>query len=303
MTNTAKPKLTIFTPAWNRADLLPRLFRSIADQVPADGSVEWLVIDDGSTDDTSEVLARFAAERPDLVRFLRVENGGKHRAINRGLDESRGEMFFIVDSDDYLPVGSVHKVLGWAMQTSGDEVLAGFGGLMSDPIGAVLGDAVFQGAPVISDVIDRRQRLGVQGDVAKIVRTEVLRRFRFPDIDGENFVAESIVWNRISESYRFLYFNDVIYVADYQSDGLSAQSVRNRMRNPIGATMLYSELFRNKRASRMTRIKALINYWRFFFCRVDRLKRGFNETGSLAGSILAIPASYWMHRRDSRVSL
>ncbi len=301
MTNTVNPKLTIFTPTWNRADLLPRLFRSIADQVPADGSVEWLVIDDGSTDNTPAVLSRFATERPDLVRFLRVENGGKHRAINRGLDESRGEMFFVVDSDDYLTTESVHKVLGWIEQTSGDELLAGVGALMSDPSGAILGNAIFPEAPVVSDVIDRRQRLGVQGDIAKIVRTRLLRQFRFPEIEGENFVAESIVWNRISESYRFLYFNDVIYVADYQPGGLSAQSVCNRMRNPIGATMLYAELFRNARASRMTRAKALINYWRFFFCRMDGLKLGFTEIGSSVGSILAIPASYWLHCRDSRM--
>lgn len=301
MTNTPNPKLTIFTPSWNRADLLPRLFRSIADQVPANGGVEWLVIDDGSTDGTPEILARFASERPDLVRFLRVENGGKHRAINQGLDEALGEMFFVVDSDDYLPAGSVKQVLDWASQVSSDETFAGFGGLMSDPNGVVIGGAHFPKAPIVSDVIDRRQRLGIHGDVAKIVKTEVLQRFRFPDIDGENFVAESIVWNRISETYRFLYFNDVIYVADYQAEGLSAQSVRNRMRNPIGATMLYSELFRNKRASTKTRAKALVNYWRFFFCRREGLTCGFSETGSLVGSLLVIPVSYWLHLVDSRM--
>ena len=85
-----KPILTIFTPAFNRAELLPRLFESIQSQVPEGAPVEWLVIDDGSSDETPTDLASFESLRADLARSVRVENGGKHRAINRAASLARG---------------------------------------------------------------------------------------------------------------------------------------------------------------------------------------------------------------------
>lgn len=121
MTKPVRPKLTIFTPTWNRADLLPRLFGSISDQAPVDGSVEWLVLDDGSTDDTPEVLAQLASVRPDLVRFLRVENGGKHRAINRAAHQARADWIMLVDSDDALAPGAIGDVLHNVGRYDGDE--------------------------------------------------------------------------------------------------------------------------------------------------------------------------------------
>jgi glycosyltransferase involved in cell wall biosynthesis len=291
--------LTIFTSTYNRAHLLPRLFESVAAQVEPGDPVEWLVIDDGSTDDTAEVLAGLVANRPDMVRYLRVENGGKHRAINRGLDIARGAYFFIVDSDDYLLDGSILKIIASCKEVESDKKIIGVAGLMVTPNGNVVGGKKFRRSPVVSNNIDRRQKYGVCGDIAIILKTREFRSFKFPEIAGEFFIAESIVWNRMAHSYGVSYRNEIWYVADYQDGGLSRRSVLNRRLNPIGTTMLYSELFINRKSNVVTKMKALINYWRFFPCRREGFSIGLTETRSIILSLLLSPIALLLHLYDA----
>ena len=93
--------ITVFTPTYNRGNLLKRLYDSLCNQSFKD--FEWLIVDDGSKDDTETVIANFIAQQKLVINYLKQENGGKHRAINKGVKEAKGEYFFIADSDDRLP--------------------------------------------------------------------------------------------------------------------------------------------------------------------------------------------------------
>ena len=94
-------KLTLFTPTYNRAHLLERLYSSIKKQTYH--HFEWLIVDDGSTDNTNEVVKTFIEEGIITIKYVFKRNGGKHRAINEGVQQAQGELFFIADSDDMLP--------------------------------------------------------------------------------------------------------------------------------------------------------------------------------------------------------
>ncbi|MBQ7403876.1 MAG: glycosyltransferase family 2 protein [Lentisphaeria bacterium] len=105
-------KFTIFTPSYNRAHTLPRLFDSLKKQTFQD--FEWLIVDDGSTDETQKIIEEIQrSEKTFPIIYLKTENGGKHRAINLGLKHAKGTLFFIVDSDDYLPENSLEPWISW----------------------------------------------------------------------------------------------------------------------------------------------------------------------------------------------
>lgn len=260
MTNTAKPKLTIFTPAWNRADLLPRLFRSIADQVPADGSVEWLVIDDGSTDDTPEVLAQFASERPDLVRFRRVENGGKHRAINRAAHEARAEWIMLVDSDDAVAEGAIVDVLQQVARYDGDERIGLIRGLKGFP---EQGGARFSFNRAGTS-LQHWQWISSQAafDSAEAVRRTALRAHPFPEYEGERFMAESWLWHALDSTHQLVCVNSVWVDCWYQEGGLSANALRVRLKS-LRSTMDVYKVIAESPARRGIRARASINGWRY----------------------------------------
>lgn len=293
MNDSAPPKLTIFTPAWNRAHLLPRLFRSIADQAPAHGGVEWLVIDDGSTDDTPEILARFAAERPDLVRFLRVVNGGKHRAINRAAHEARADWIMLVDSDDALAEGAISDVLQHVGRYDGDERIGLIRGLKSFPEQRSCEFSFHQpGVPKW-----HWQWISAQSrpDTAELVRRSAMALHPFPEYEGELFIAESWLWHALDSTHRMVCVNSIWVECWYQPDGLSASALSVRLKSPRGTADVYKAIAHSPARWRV-RARASINSWRYLFHAKDRGVQLANSTSFL----FAIPG-WLMYRRDRRL--
>lgn len=232
--------ITIFTPTFNRAASLPALASSIAAQ--SFPGFEWIVVDDGSTDGTAELLSAWERKGKLPLRVIRVPNGGKHRAINRALQAARGALFFIVDSDDRLPAGAFAAIARAAPGALGDPECGGLMGLKATFDGKVIGERLPAGLSR-ADALELTYRYGVRGDKAEVLKTEVLRRFPFPEIEGERFITECVVWYRIAragQSLRLL--DEVLYEAEYRPDGLSARSVELRAKNPRGTLLFYREL-------------------------------------------------------------
>ena len=120
-------KVTVFTPTYNRAYILERLYNSLKRQSIYD--FEWLVIDDGSTDSTSQLLEKWKKENlPFDIVYYKKDNGGKCRAINLGLQYARGELFLVVDSDDYLSEDAIEKITAWSNTIKEKEQFCGFAG-------------------------------------------------------------------------------------------------------------------------------------------------------------------------------
>lgn len=260
------PFITILTPAYNRASLLPRLFDSLLRQTFKD--FEWIVVDDGSTDNTHEVLASIKERCGDAfpMTCLYKENGGKHMAINMGVTRAQGELFFIVDSDDMLPPNALAIVAEEWRPISGDS---NFGGVAGLDVAMDSHEVIGSGLPqehIDCNAIDIRYRHHVTGDMKEVFRTEVLREFPFPEFAGERFCPEQLVWFRMARRYRLRYINKPIYIADYQPDGITAGITRARMRNPSASMLTYAELTECP-VPFLVKVKAAINFWRFWHCR------------------------------------
>lgn len=258
------PLITVFTPAYNRGYIIGQLYESLCRQSFRD--FEWLVVDDGSTDDTGTLLEKFAAEKRIPLRFFRQENGGKHRAINSGTKEARGELFFIVDSDDFLSDDALARVAFHYGNVKNDPTFCGVSGVCAhastgEKIGGeeawTLFDATFAEA--------RFGRRRVRGDLAEVYRTDVLRAFPFPEIPGEKFCPEMLVWYQISrKGYKLRFFYEKIYICEYRADGLSAKIKKLNFDNPCGAALAHLEKYRDALPLKQ-KIKGATQFWRYSF--------------------------------------
>lgn len=231
---------SVFTPTFNRAHTLPRAYASLKAQTWRD--FEWVIIDDGSTDHTQDLVQGWLEEGACTIRYIRQPNSGKHVAHNRAVEEARGELFAFLDSDDwYLPNALERFAFHWGSIPDGERAkFAGIDGLCADPQGNVIGTP----APIDcldSNLIEIRTKYRVKGDKQGFMRTDVLREFPFPEPTGEKFVPEALVWNKLAQKYKTRFVNEVYGYRDYQLDGLSAASARVRVRNPQISRRYYLE--------------------------------------------------------------
>ncbi len=229
-----KGKLTIFTPAYNRGYIIGRLYESLKKQTVYD--FEWLVIDDGSTDETQELFEQWTQEKnPFLIRYYKVPNGGKHRAVNRGVELAQGDLFFIVDSDDYVTEDAVECILQWERELpkGPSERFAGVAGARGYSTEKMIGRG--HGREYVDCTSQERLLYGIEGDKAEVFYTEILRQFPFPTFEGEKFLTESVVWFAIgAKGYKLRWYDRIIALGAYLEDGLTANNMELFYRNPRG---------------------------------------------------------------------
>lgn len=291
--------ITIFTPAYNRAALLPRLYNSLKSQQYQ--NFEWVIVDDGSTDNTEEVVSTFLQKQnKDVclfsIRYFKKQNGGKHTAINYGVRVARGDLFVILDSDDSLPSDSLFSIAEYGYRYRSLKNCAGICGLMAHHSGEIIGSG-FPKEEMLESSLIFRYRMNVSGDLLEVFKTTVMREFPFPEIDGEKFCPESLVWNRIASKYKLFCFNKVVYFRDYLAGGLTDRIVKIRMKSPIATMMTYQEMTEYNIPIKW-RVRAAINYWRFSFCHKE-----IEETKVITSKIkwywsLFKPIGWVMHQKD-----
>lgn len=291
--------VTIFTPTYNRAHLLRETYDSLCHQ-DFDQGFEWLIVDDGSTDNTEEIVNGFIQEGRLHIRYFKKPNGGKHTAINFGAKEAKGELFWILDSDDSLPKDALSVVVKcWdSLDASQKGKLAGICGYMAHHDGKVIGNPIVEAGTIVSS-LEMRHKLHVTGDMMEVWRTDVMLEFPFPEIPNERFCPEALIWNRIATKYPLYMIPDVIYYRDYLDGGLTDNIVKIRMKSPVASMMTYAELFDSDSDIDFDlpfgqKVKAAINYWRFAFCAN---KRDVKINGW--GNLLA-PFGFLMHLNDKR---
>ena len=287
-------KITIFTPTYNRDYIIINLYKSLLIQTLKD--FEWLIIDDGSTDNTELLVSSFIKDNKINIRYIKQQNGGKHRAINKALEEAKGELFFIVDSDDQLVDNAIERILYYFDQIKEDSSFAGVCGVKAYFDGKKVGGVVDFDILDCSSILFR-YNYRMKGDMAEVFRTEIFRKYLFPDIEGECFCPEALVWNRIGMKYRLRYFNEKIYLCDYLQDGLTAKIVKLRMNSPLASMLYYSELYKIPIPFDQ-KLKAAINYWRFALCSKEKFADKVERIG--LASLLLFPLGLLFHLKDLR---
>lgn len=250
------PYLTILTPTYNRAKLLKKCYESLKNQTEQE--FQWLIIDDGSTDDTKEVVESYISESPQMdISYFKKENGGKHTALNYSHSYIKGDYVLILDSDDVLTEDAVENVYKeWQLFNQQKEigiVIFLKGSSVNSP------NAYVKDQRIPVDIMSY-QRICVRSrDCCEVIRTEILKEYPFPVFENEKFISEGALWNRVSFTYQCVYVNKVIYLCEYLEGGLTKSGRYMRVRNPLGG-MYTSQLRMNKKNNIKERVKSGLLY-------------------------------------------
>lgn len=290
--------ITILTPTYNRRDGVKNLWESLQSQTVKD--FEWLIVDDGSTDDTKGLIEQLRPESDFPIRYIYKANGGKHTALNAGIKEIENELTFIVDSDDCLSKDSVASILKTNRKYSARSDLCGYTFLRSFPDGKINGK-VFSPNEKMASYIDARVNADdTNADKAEVFRTSCLKEFPFPEYPGEKFLGEDMVWVRMARKYKMVHVNKAIYIGNYMEDGLTNNRRKHNIASPIGC-MHRAEEFMESDIKFRYRVKGSLQYiiyGRFAGMRLGDLMHQSRHKVLVAVCIPFALALHWKWRKS-----
>lgn len=222
--------LTIFTPTYNRVHTLVRTYQSLCKQSCKD--FEWLIIDDGSTDNTKDVVANWIKNANFTIRYIYQENQGMHGAHNTAYRNISTELNTCIDSDDYMPHNAVENIIKF-WDENRNERYAGFMGLDCREDSSIIG------TPFPNDLkettLTNYYATGGKGDKKIVYRTEVIKNYpEYPLFEGEHYVGLAYKYMLIDQDYKLLTINKPLVVVEYQADGSSSMMWKQYWNNPQG---------------------------------------------------------------------
>lgn len=248
--------LSIVTPTYNRKNDLEKLYASLIGQ--SSHNFIWLIIDDGSTDGTSDIVKTFKNEKFEIEYYFK-ENGGKHTAHNYALDYINSELTMIVDSDDYLLENAVEDIyLEWSMIKDSHNDLCGISFLKIDQNQNISGKP-FSEYRIKDNFINMRINRNDISEKAEVWKSSILKKYPFPVFPNENYVGEGSIWCSIAKEYDMYFVNKAIYVFEYQEEGLTKSGRKLRLKNLKGG-MYSSQVFMDPKFKLEMRIKKMILY-------------------------------------------
>lgn len=286
--------VTILTPTYNRADYLPRLYESLLCQTNPD--FEWLVVDDGSEDNTSSLIGRYMQEKKIRISYEKQQNAGKHTALNRGIPMIESELTFIVDSDDYLPEDAVDTILSCHEEYKNTPNLCGYSFLRCHSDGRV-NTAYFPEDGKIDTYLHVRINGNIGGDKAEVFYTEILKKYPFPVFSGEKYMPEDVVWMRMSGPYQMVHINKNVYICDYLENGLTNTGRRMKIYSPRGMVLRSKTYLDNRETCLKVRVKMMVLYIVYgYFAGYERKRLFAQITDKLLYMVCFLP-SFVLYKR------
>ena len=289
--------VTVLTPTFNRGGRLQSLWDSLQKQTVKE--FEWLVVDDGSTDGTKNLITQLQEKSDFPIRYIYKNNGGKHTALNVGIQTICSELTFIVDSDDCVTDDAVESILKIHKKYRSQNNICGYAFLRVFPDGKVNGKK-FDVDEKIGSYIDVRVNGDDTGaDKAEVFKTHCLKEFSFPEYPNEKFLGEDLVWVRMARKYEMVHINKAIYVGNYLEDGLTNNRRKHNIASPIGC-MHRAEEFMESDLKTRYRIKGglqYIVYGRFAGVKVVDLIR---KSRHKVLATVCTPGGLFLHSRWSK---
>ncbi|WP_430813436.1 glycosyltransferase family 2 protein [Carboxylicivirga sp. RSCT41] len=277
-------QLTVFTPSFNRAYLLPNLYNSLVRQTSKDFA--WLIVDDGSSDGTEELVQKWIDENKVEILYKYQDNLGMHGAHNTAYELIETELNVCIDSDDYMPDNAVELILDtWSKNK--DDKYAGILGLDCYKNGQVVSSRKFPEELKSGKYFELKSRFGLKGDIKFVYRTDVIKKYpAYPIFKEEKFVPLNYKYLLIDQDYDMLFLNEFLCVVEYMEDGSSRNIIKQYLKNPKG--------FEHERKVRMKYAYSLKERFRnaihYVSCSIQ-LKNGrfLSDSTNVLLTILAIP--------------
>ncbi|MDY0090046.1 MAG: glycosyltransferase family A protein [Flavobacteriaceae bacterium] len=283
--------ITIFTPTYNRAYCLDQLYQSLVRQTNQD--FEWLVIDDGSFDNTEELVQKWIAENKIAIRYIYKENGGMHTGHNVAYRLIETELNVCVDSDDYMPDDAVEIILDFWKKNK-DERCAGILGLDIYRDGRIVSNRMFPENIKSGKYYQLKGKYGISGDIKFVYRTSIINKYpEYPVFKNESFTPLGYKYLLVDQDYDMLFLNKPLCIVEYLPDGSTKNIIKQYFKNPNGfiherkIRMLYSYTFKE-------RFKNAMHY--VFSCMIIREKQIIKKSTNKALTILAYPFGILLYK-------
>ncbi|MGV0756409.1 glycosyltransferase family 2 protein [Empedobacter brevis] len=246
---------TVFTPTYNRAYILPQLYKSLLTQT--NQNFEWLVIDDGSTDNTEELIGSYIQENRIPITYIKQKNQGKHIAINKSLDIATTEYIITIDSDDYLLENAIEICSKTISSYSNNDDLAGF-----SFINYLGKDSISLGEYGKKKSLNYKEiTLNIKGEKSFVLKKSIAKQFKFPVFEDEKFCQESYMLVQIMENYQILYTDYILARGEYLEDGLSQNIYKRMLKNPKYALSTLKIKYLSSLFSKKEKDSFAINFW------------------------------------------
>ena len=224
-------RLTYFTPTYNRAQNLPKLYESLVNQT--DKRFIWLVVDDGSKDNTSELINKWIKENKIEIEYIYKNNGGKHTAIDLSNEVCKTEFINCIDSDDCVSPDSTEILYNYFEKISNNDNICGIVGRRASFEGVPFNNSF----PLNNETLYFRElseKYGYSQDTNLVFKTEIIKKYKFPQFENERFVTESVFYNQFLFDYKMFSIPELLYLGEYQEDGYTVQGLRLFYKNPEG---------------------------------------------------------------------
>lgn len=277
------PTLTVFTPTYNRAYTIHKCYESLKRQTNKD--FMWLIIDDGSTDNTKEIIDGYIKEGIIDIKYIYQENQGMHGAHNTAYENIDTELNVCIDSDDYMPDDAVEKILKFWNENKRED-LAGIVGLDCYVDGSIIGSK-FPDKLQQSTLFELYHKHGVIGDKKIVYKTELTKKYPYPIFEGEKYIGLAYKYYKIDLEYELALMNEILCVVEYMEDGSSKNMLKQYRNNPKGFAFYRLENMKNPNASLKYKFKECIHYVSSSFIAKD--KTFIIKSNQKILTLLAIP--------------
>lgn len=276
-------RVTVFTPTYNRAKLIHRVYDSLMAQTCK--AFEWLIIDDGSTDDTEAAIKKFIDDADFPIRYIKRQNKGKAASINEALALSVGEFFLVFDSDDWCTPNALERFLdAWDEIDRPDDYCA-VSALKGYSETEVVGEDYRRMRKFGESYLDRFSRR-VRGDKWEFIRTEIHRRFLYELAPGERYQAPEYAWLAMGQAYRTVFINEIIGIVEYQADGISKNNLKHRVASARSTYCFYKRGYSLSK-SKFLALRCEINAARFaLHAKSIRLLIGLSPLSMVMGAAM-----------------
>ena len=266
-------KVSILTATYNRAEMLKKLYESLKKNLKYKLNIEWIIVDDGSTDKTKSVVAEFIEENKILIKYFYQKNQGKMVAINEAVKLATGELIMDCDSDDYLTEDALEILSNTAKELEKNPNLYGLCFLKKEDNGQISGNK-FKMNKFPTTMFDLYFKDDIQGEKVLVFNAQIRKKYMHQLENGEKFVTEARMYHKMDEKYKMICVNKHVMICEYQSEGYTKNIIKQFKENPYGYYEYFKEILEKdmKGVIFKKRLYAIKHYILFTYLTKNKIK-------------------------------
>ena len=282
-------KFSILTATYNRAKCLPKLYESLIKNKSNNYEIEWLIMDDGSKDETEQLIKDYVEKNEIKIKFFKQQNQGKMTAINNLAQHVTGEIWIECDSDDYFTDDALNKIEKLYQKNKDKKDIYAFAFLKIDQNGNNMGNTFKKEETTMFDLYFKE---GGTGEKALAFITEVRKKYKYELEHNERFVTEARMYHKMDKDYKMICSNEYMMVCEYQEEGYTKNINKEFVNNPFGYYMYFYEILNDmdmKGVSLDKRLYVIKHFILFGYLTGQRRKKVKNIINNILIIVLWIP--------------